>query len=64
MGAVAPVVERYIFDGVSTKDVTVRVPNGATGYDEAWKTAVKGLGNDGGITGTVNEYINLVVEYY
>jgi hypothetical protein len=65
MGAVAPTVGGETFTGVTgTKNVTVRVPSGATGYDEAWQEAFKGLGSYGGGTGTVNENINLVVEYY
>jgi hypothetical protein len=55
MGTAAPMVGNNIFDGVTaTKNVTVKVPSGAAGYDEAWKTAFKGG----------NSYINLVIEYY
>jgi hypothetical protein len=55
MGAVAPTVGSDMFVAIyGSKTVTVRVPNGATGYNEAWKTAFKGG----------NSYINLVFEYY
>jgi hypothetical protein len=64
MGTAAPTVGRYIFaDVTGTKNVTVRVPSGATGYDEAWKTAFKGYGN-GTYNGTANENINLVIQEY
>jgi hypothetical protein len=62
MGAIAPPVGLNIFLQVtSTKNVTVRVPNGATGYDEAWQEAFKGYGS-GTPHGTENTYINVVVE--
>jgi hypothetical protein len=68
MGAGAPTVGYRMFYGINdSRNVTVRVPNGAIGYDEEWQEAFKGLGNDDinyGVTPTVNEYINLVVEYY
>jgi uncharacterized membrane protein len=65
MGTAAPTVGEYIFRGVTgTKNVTVRVPNGATGYNATWQNAFKGKGNAGAaIAGTVNSYINLVIEY-
>jgi hypothetical protein len=54
MGAVAPTVGWEIFTGVTgTKNVTVRVPSGATGYTDAWQTAFKGG----------NSYINVVIQY-
>jgi hypothetical protein len=65
MGAAAPTVSYGMFSGINgSRTVTVRVPSGATGYDEAWQEAFKGYGNDGSGHGTVNENINLVVEYY
>jgi hypothetical protein len=45
MGNAAPTVGTSMFvdlNVTSTKTVTVRVPSGATGYDETWKTAFKG----------------------
>jgi hypothetical protein len=64
MGNAAPSVGNYTFSQVSaTKNVTVRVPNSASGYTDTWKTAFKGVGNTGS-TGTVNENINLVIQYY
>jgi hypothetical protein len=56
MGAAAPTVGGGTFNGVTaTKNVTVKVPNGATGsYNATWQTAFKGG----------NSYINLVIEYY
>jgi hypothetical protein len=63
MGSAAPTVGRIIFVDVKTaKTVIVRVPTGATGYDDTWKTAFKGAGTIG--DAVVNENINLVIEYY
>jgi hypothetical protein len=65
MGAVAPTVGAIIFSSITgSRTVTVRVPSGAMGYDEAWKNAFRGYGNNGGILGTLNENINVVIEYY
>jgi hypothetical protein len=53
MGAAAPTVSGGTFNGVTaTKNVTVRVPTGATGYSSTWQTAFKEW----------NSNINLVVE--
>jgi hypothetical protein len=63
MGTAAPTVGTNIFSDITgSRDVTVSVPSGATGYDEAWKTAFKGYSSSN--NGTVNENVNLVVEYY
>lgn len=65
----APEVGLYIFRDVNTqKNVTVKVPVGAVGYDTSptdastfnWGNAFRGLSSNGG--GTVNENINLVIE--
>jgi hypothetical protein len=66
MGAVAPTVDFNMFyDSIDgSKNVTVRVPSGASGYTSTWQNAFKGYGNDGGEHGTVNSNINLVVEEY
>jgi hypothetical protein len=65
MGTAAPTVGAEIFSNITvSKNVTVRVPSSATGYDDAWKTAFKGLGNDGinySVTPAVNTYINLQI---
>jgi uncharacterized repeat protein (TIGR02543 family) len=43
LGPSAPTVGLYIFDDATfSKPVTVKVPNGAIGYDAAWQTAFKG----------------------
>jgi hypothetical protein len=65
MGAAAPtLVSGNTFEGINgSRNVTVRVPSGASGYTDTWQTAFKGRGNTG-YTGTVNYNINLVVEYY
>jgi uncharacterized membrane protein len=64
MGAVAPTVDYNMFLEVAgTKNVTVRVPTNATGYTSTWQTAFKGYGNYGTNHGTVNSYINLVIQY-
>jgi hypothetical protein len=63
MGAVAPTVGASIFGDVTgTKNVTIRVLNGATDYTNDWKDAFKGKGNSN--TALVNKYINLVIQYY
>jgi hypothetical protein len=42
MKSAAPTLGQDIFDGInSPKTVTVKVPYGATGYDEAWKNSFK-----------------------
>jgi hypothetical protein len=65
MGNAAPTVDYGMFSEVAgTKNVTVRVPSGATGYTSAWETAFKGYGNYGTTHVTVNSNINLVFEYY
>jgi hypothetical protein len=52
MGTAAPTVGNSMFYGINgSKTVIIRVHSGATGYNEAWKTAFKGG----------NSYINLVV---
>jgi hypothetical protein len=58
MGNAAPTVGTSMFvdsNVTSTKNVTVRVPSGATGYDETWKTAFKGRSAPN---------VNLVIQYY
>jgi hypothetical protein len=63
MGNAAPIVGANIFSTINgSKHVTVSVPAGATGYTSIWQNAFKGLGSDG--TGTVNNYINLAIQYY
>jgi uncharacterized membrane protein len=67
MGSAPPMVEYSMFSSVSeSKTVTVRVPSGAVAaYDETWQDAFKGVGNDpDGYTGTVNSYINLIIQGY
>jgi hypothetical protein len=65
MGTASPTVGVDMFKDITgTKNVSIRVPNGATGYDTAWQNAFNGYGNNGNEHGTVNTYINLVVEYY
>jgi hypothetical protein len=66
MGNAAPIVGPYMFRNVDgNKTVNLMVPSGATGYDDAWKTAFKGVGNsENSVTGTVNEFISLVIQYY
>jgi hypothetical protein len=55
MGNAAPSVGMNMFYEITgVKNVTVRVPSGATGYTSAWQTAFKGWNNN----------INLVVEDY
>jgi hypothetical protein len=64
MGAVAPTVGTYMFYGIDgSRNVTVRVPSGATGYDDTWKTAFRGKGSSNNGT-VVNSNINLVVVEY
>jgi hypothetical protein len=63
----APTVGRNMFYGITgSRNVTVKVPSGATGYTDTWKTAFKGYGSNASSYshGTVNSYINLVVEEY
>jgi hypothetical protein len=71
MGAVAPTIGTSSVDmfygDTYPKTVTVRVPNGATGYTSDWKNAFMGLGNNDSYysgTPTMNSYINLVIQYY
>ncbi|MDR2479667.1 MAG: leucine-rich repeat domain-containing protein [Treponema sp.] len=59
MGEKAPPLGRNIFEGASSKSVTVHVPDAATGYDASWESAFKGLGSNG--IGTVNSGISLSV---
>jgi hypothetical protein len=55
MGNTAPTVGTNMFKDVTgTKNVTVRVPNSATGYTSTWQSNFKGE----------NSYINLVIQYY
>jgi hypothetical protein len=58
--------DTFIFDYVTTvKIVTVRVPNGATGYDGAWIRAFKGEQHYTGSTGpSKSNYVSVVIEYY
>jgi hypothetical protein len=42
--------------------VTVKVPSGASGYDEEWQTAFKGKGSDGSGTVNGNITVNIVQE--
>jgi hypothetical protein len=59
LGQTAPTVGKDIFLNVtSTRTVTVKVPNGASGnYDAAWQTAFKGKGSSD--TGELNANITL-----
>ena len=60
MGAATPTVGVSLFTGVnSTKNVTVQVPGGATGYGANWPDAFKGKGSGSG--GMLNSNINLTV---
>jgi uncharacterized membrane protein len=55
MGAAAPTVGNNMFNDINgSRTVTVRVPSGATGYTDTWKTAFKGG----------NSYIDVVIQYY
>jgi hypothetical protein len=64
MWSAAPTVGVDMFKDITgAKNVTVRVPNGATGYDTAWQNAFKGYGTNTP-HGTVNENINLAIQYY
>ena len=66
LGHTAPTVGYSMFVSVeATKNVTVRVPAGATGYDTNWESGFKGRGWDGTTfgTGSLNNNINLTIEY-
>jgi hypothetical protein len=57
MGAVAPTRGTGLFSDVGgTKNVTVRVPNGATGYDSPWQNGFKST--------TLGNTINLTMQNY
>jgi hypothetical protein len=57
MGAVAPTRGNSIFsDTNTTKNVTVRVPNGATGYTDTWQYGFKYT--------NLATTINLTMQYY
>jgi hypothetical protein len=68
-----PVLGTNMFDFVTGKTVTVKVPSGATGYGASptdtttgnWGNAFRGKGWDGTnyLGGTVNGNINLTIEY-
>jgi predicted DNA-binding transcriptional regulator AlpA len=74
LGPIAPTLGIFIFEEIlETKNVTVKVPSGATGYgtsptddtSENWGNAFRGKGWDGTsyLTGTLNSNINLTITH-
>jgi hypothetical protein len=79
LGPNAPTIKEYSFDTVTYTDITVKVPNGATGYGaipetysgrdltENWGNGFRGAGWDGskfvGNTSNINTHITLNVVY-
>jgi hypothetical protein len=74
LGAAVPTLGTDMFSSVSAaKNVTVKVPSGATGYgsspantaDSNWGNGFRGGGWDGAAAtgGAVNSYISLTIEY-
>ena len=60
LGQNAPGLGKNLFYLISSAQIiTVNVPSGATGYDEAWKAAFKGKGSDN--NGTENTFITVSV---
>jgi hypothetical protein len=64
LGSTAPTLGTNMFYS-TTATVTVKIPNGATGYGDNWKRGFQGAGWNGTATtgGSINSGITLVIQY-
>jgi hypothetical protein len=66
MGPSAPALGINTFNNITTaKNVTVKIPAGATGYDDNWGNGFRGRGwnENNYLNDTLNDNINLTIEY-